>query len=164
MVTQTEQPATPDNQSPILPSLRQQSETSEMPARFEDVTSDGNSGRRGVARDLGGHFDQAPRPSIMDDIVISGISGRLPESSSIEEFKNNLFNGVDMVNDDERRWPAGLHDLPHRLGKIKQEDLENFDPSFFGVHPKQAECMDPVMRLLMESTHEAIVDAGEFIL
>lgn len=96
----------------------------------------------------------------MDDIVVSGISGRLPESSNIDEFRNNLFNGVDMVTDDQRRWPSGLYDLPSRLGKIKQEDLENFDPSFFGVHQKQAECMDPVLRMLLESTHEAIIDSG----
>lgn len=42
-----------------------------------------------------------------DEIVISGISGRFPESNSIAEFKENLFSGVDMVNDDPRRWPAG---------------------------------------------------------
>lgn len=128
--------------------------------RFEDVASDGNTARRGVARDLGGHFVQAQRTAV-SDIVVSGISGRLPESSNIDEFKDNLFNGIDMVTDDQRRWPAGLYDLPHRLGKIKQEDLENFDPSFFGVHQKQAECMDPVLRMLLESTHEAIIDAGE---
>lgn len=42
-----------------------------------------------------------------DEIVISGISGRLPESSSIAEFRENLFAGVDLVTDDDRRWPAG---------------------------------------------------------
>lgn len=42
-----------------------------------------------------------------EDIVITGISGRLPESSSIEEFKQQLFDGVDLVTDDERRWPSG---------------------------------------------------------
>lgn len=42
-----------------------------------------------------------------DEIVISGISGRFPESNSIAEFKENLFTGVDMVTDDDRRWPAG---------------------------------------------------------
>uniref|UniRef100_A0A6B2E4Y7 Fatty acid synthase n=1 Tax=Phlebotomus kandelakii TaxID=1109342 RepID=A0A6B2E4Y7_9DIPT len=127
-----------------------------MPARFEDVSSDT---RHGVPRDLGNgnHYD--PR-SYHDEIVISGFSGRLPESSNIEEFRNNLFNGVDMVNDDPRRWPAGLYDLPTRLGKIKQEDLENFDQTFFGVHQKQAEGMDPVLRMLLESTHEAIIDSG----
>lgn len=42
-----------------------------------------------------------------DDVVISGLSGRFPESDSVDEFKRNLFDGVDMVTDDERRWPKG---------------------------------------------------------
>lgn len=42
-----------------------------------------------------------------NDVVISGISGRFPESNSIAEFRENLFNGIDMVTDDDRRWPAG---------------------------------------------------------
>lgn len=46
------------------------------------------------------------------------------------------------------------------IGKIKDEDLEQFDCQFFSVHQKQAECMDPQMRMLLESTYEAIVDAG----
>lgn len=44
-----------------------------------------------------------------DEIVISGISGRLPESDSIAEFKENLFSGVDCITDDERRWPSGIN-------------------------------------------------------
>ena len=32
-----------------------------------------------------------------DAIVISGISGRFPESDSLQEFEENLFNGVDMI-------------------------------------------------------------------
>ncbi|XP_055839922.1 fatty acid synthase isoform X2 [Episyrphus balteatus] len=93
-------------------------------------------------------------------VAISGISGRLPESSNIEEFKKNLFDGVDMVNDDPRRWPKGLYDLPDRLGKIKDKDLESFDQQFFSVHQKQAECMDAQLRMLLEVTYEAIIDAG----
>lgn len=112
--------------------------------------------------DLGGHYAQRPT-SIPDDIAITGVSGRLPESSNIEEFADNLFKGVDMVNDDPRRWPKGLYDLPSRIGKIKDADLENFDQQFFSVHQKQAECMDPQMRMLLESTHEAIIDAGKNI-
>lgn len=72
-----------------------------MPARFEDVISDT---RRGVPMDLGGHYVNR---QIQDDICITGFSGRLPESSNIEEFKKNLFDGIDMVNDEPRRWPAG---------------------------------------------------------
>jgi len=39
--------------------------------------------------------------------------------------------------------------------------LEYFDANFFGVHAKQAEVMDPQLRLLLESTYECIVDAGK---
>ncbi|KAI8442467.1 hypothetical protein MSG28_005966 [Choristoneura fumiferana] len=38
--------------------------------------------------------------------------------------------------------------------------LAHFDSAFFGVNPKQADLMDPQQRMLLELTHEAIVDAG----
>ncbi|CAB3260160.1 unnamed protein product [Arctia plantaginis] len=93
-----------------------------------------------------------------DDIVLTGLSGRLPESNSIEEFAQQLFDGVDLVTADDRRWTPGLHGLPERNGKLK--DLAHFDATFFGVHPKQAHLLDPQLRLLLELTHETLVDAG----
>ncbi|KAH9382711.1 hypothetical protein HPB48_023267 [Haemaphysalis longicornis] len=44
------------------------------------------------------------------------------------------------------------------MGTIR--DLTKFDAQFFGVHPKQAQVMDPQLRLLLETSYEAIVDAG----
>uniref|UniRef100_A0A1I8MI56 Fatty acid synthase n=1 Tax=Musca domestica TaxID=7370 RepID=A0A1I8MI56_MUSDO len=131
-----------------------------MPARFaDDVIND--TTEHTVPMNMQGHYSNGPRAlPTASDIAITGFSGRLPESSNIEEFKNNLFEGVDMVNDDPRRWEKGLYGLPERLGKIKDEDLENFDQQFFSVSAKQAECMDPQMRMLLESTYEAIIDAG----
>lgn len=41
------------------------------------------------------------------DVVISGISGRLPESDNIEEFRQHLMLGEDMVTEDNRRWEPG---------------------------------------------------------
>lgn len=43
----------------------------------------------------------------MEEIVIAGIAGRLPESNNLEEFWENLINGVDMVTEDDRRWKPG---------------------------------------------------------
>uniref|UniRef100_A0A8C3WD43 Fatty acid synthase n=1 Tax=Catagonus wagneri TaxID=51154 RepID=A0A8C3WD43_9CETA len=94
----------------------------------------------------------------MEEVVIAGMSGKLPESENLEEFWANLIGGVDMVTDDDRRWKAGLYGLPRRMGKLK--DLSRFDASFFGVHAKQANTMDPQLRLMLEVTYEAIVDAG----
>ncbi|XP_063817309.1 fatty acid synthase [Pseudophryne corroboree] len=94
----------------------------------------------------------------MEDIVIAGIAGRLPESDNLQEFWENLIGGVDMVTEDDRRWKPGLYGLPKRNGKLKE--INKFDASFFGVHPKQAHTMDPQLRLLLEICYEAIVDGG----
>lgn len=57
---------------------------------------------------------------------------------------------------------SGIYGLPARSGKLKH--LEHFDANFFGVHAKQAEVMDPQLRLALESTYECIVDAGKLII
>ncbi|KAI1278798.1 Fatty acid synthase [Halotydeus destructor] len=92
------------------------------------------------------------------DVVISGIAGRFPASDSVEEFRDNLYNGVDMVTADDTRWPVGLWGLPPCSGKVKSFD--KFDNRFFGFTPKEVEYIDPQERKLLETTFEAIVDAG----
>lgn len=47
------------------------------------------------------------RQAESDSIVISGISGRYPESLNIEEFWNQLINGKELSSIDDRRWPVG---------------------------------------------------------
>ena len=46
--------------------------------------------------------------SLGDSVVVSGISCRLPESDNMQEFRDNLMNGVDMVTEDDRRWKPGI--------------------------------------------------------
>jgi fatty acid synthase len=117
------------------------------------------SGETNYSSNLGaGDNSEMPVWEMNDDIVISGVAGRFPESDSIDELRDNLYNNVDMITEDERRWPLGLYGLPTKSGKIK--DLSKFDAQFFGVHGKQANLMDPQARLLLELTYEAIVDAG----
>jgi len=48
-----------------------------------------------------------------DDIVISGISGRFPNCDTFEEFKEKLFNGTDILDEEQTRWPDGK--LFHRF-------------------------------------------------
>ncbi|KAK8773180.1 hypothetical protein V5799_012287, partial [Amblyomma americanum] len=93
-----------------------------------------------------------------EEFVITGFSAHFPQADHLVEFKEKLFAGVDLVTDDEARWPRGHLGTPERMGKIR--DLTKFDAQFFGVNPKQAHLMDPQMRLLLETTYEAIVDAG----
>lgn len=52
----------------------------------------------------------SPVPHVYDmseEVVISGISARLPESDNMEEFRENLMSGRDMVTEDDRRWQPG---------------------------------------------------------
>ena len=93
------------------------------------------------------------------EIVISGATGRFPSSANLEEFKENLFNSVDMVTEDDSRWPVGLWNLPGRNGKMP--NMDRFDREFFGILESDVLFIDPQERLLLEATYEAIVDAGE---
>jgi fatty acid synthase len=78
-----------------------------MPARFPEVEVHGPVGGRGTVESL--EVGGAPRSwgSSDDDVVITGLSGRFPESNNVEEFTEQLFAGVDLITDDERRWPSG---------------------------------------------------------
>ncbi|RWS27623.1 fatty acid synthase-like protein, partial [Leptotrombidium deliense] len=93
-----------------------------------------------------------------DDVVISGIAGRFPESDDVNELWNNLMSGEELSTIDERRWPLDVFDIPKRSGKIK--NLEKFDADYFSIKEQDAHCMDPQIRLLHETTWEAIFDAG----
>lgn len=42
-----------------------------------------------------------------DDIVISGIAGNFPDADGMEELAYSLYNKVEMISDDERRWKLG---------------------------------------------------------
>lgn len=79
------------------------------------------------------HRAKPPAPG--DEIVISGIAGRFPNSDNVKDYAYNLFNKIDMVDDLETRWRHSNVEIPRRMGKVN--NLEKFDATFFGVHFKQ---------------------------
>ncbi|GBP45813.1 Fatty acid synthase [Eumeta japonica] len=100
-----------------------------------------------------------PEPG--DEVYISGISGYFPDSDSVIHLGENLFNKVDLISGDDRRWKLSHPEIPQRTGKIN--NVEKFDASFFGVHYKQAHTMDPMCRIILEKAYEAIVDADSTV-
>jgi fatty acid synthase len=42
-----------------------------------------------------------------EEVVISGLAGCFPESENVYQLRDNLFNKVDMVTEDDRRWKFG---------------------------------------------------------
>lgn len=47
------------------------------------------------------------QPADGEQIVISGISGFFPDSDNLKELEEKLFNKVDLISDDDRRWKLG---------------------------------------------------------
>lgn len=42
-----------------------------------------------------------------EEIVISGIAGKFPNSNNIQQLRENLFNKIDLVGMDHGRWKIG---------------------------------------------------------
>lgn len=119
------------------------------------MTTDGVSPTNISALQAGRRLAQ---PSDGEEIVISGLAGFFPDSENVNVFAEKLFNKVDLISDDDRRWKLEHPEIPQRTGKLVE--VAKFDAAFFGVHFKQAHTMDPMCRMLLEKAYEAVVDAG----
>eukprot|EP00522_Entomoneis_paludosa_P007169 CAMPEP_0172448792 /NCGR_PEP_ID=MMETSP1065-20121228/7729_1 /TAXON_ID=265537 /ORGANISM="Amphiprora paludosa, Strain CCMP125" /LENGTH=3370 /DNA_ID=CAMNT_0013200381 /DNA_START=215 /DNA_END=10327 /DNA_ORIENTATION=+ len=92
------------------------------------------------------------------DIAIVGYSLRAPNCRSVPEFAAALKSGQDLTTGDTR-YPHGHLNLPPRQGRLHEDDISSFDASFFGLSHKQAEAMDPLIRMLLQVSYEALLDA-----
>ncbi|MGL5832445.1 MAG: type I polyketide synthase, partial [Waterburya sp.] len=100
-------------------------------------------------------------------IAIVGMSCRFPGAKNIAEFWQNLVDGVESVTyfaDDELKSEGVNSALLSNPNYVKARatlaDLEQFDASFFGFTPREAEMMDPQHRLFLECAWEAMENAA----
>lgn len=56
------------------------------------------------------------------------------------------------------RWNSNHPEYPLRAGTLKE--IRKFDCGAFGIHPRQADVMEPTTRNLIEVVFEALYDAG----
>jgi len=91
-------------------------------------------------------------------VSIVGYSLRAPNCSSVQEFAQALKGGKDLTTSDTR-YPSGLHGLPPRQGRMRDEDLNEMNPVFFGMSRKLSAKMDPALRVLLKVSYEALMDA-----
>ncbi|XP_072763175.1 fatty acid synthase-like [Anoplolepis gracilipes] len=92
-----------------------------------------------------------------EEIVISGIAGKFPNSDNIKELQDNLFNKMDLGSNNPR-WSNFAYEMPARVGKMN--NIQKFDAEFFDISTKEAHIIDPGSKILLEKTYEAIIDAG----
>lgn len=104
-----------------------------------------------------------------EPIAVIGMSCRVPGANSLEGFWELLINGVDAIREvPDDRWDIDAYYDPdfHAPGKISTrwggflDRVADFDPTFFGITPREAERMDPQQRLFLEVAYEALEDAG----
>ncbi|WP_161964264.1 SDR family NAD(P)-dependent oxidoreductase [Chitinophaga flava] len=103
------------------------------------------------------------------DVAIIGLSGRYPGARNINEFWENLKAGKDSITVVPKdRWDASsfYSEEKGKEGSIYSkwggfiDDIDQFDPLFFSISPKEAERMDPQERLFLQTVWETIEDAG----
>src|SRR5215475_14408779 len=101
--------------------------------------------------------DNQPIGLTSTDIAVIGMAGRFPGARSVDEFWENLCDGVESITrftDDELRAAGVSEELLSNPRYVKArgllDDVTLFDPGFFGITPREAEFMDPQQRLFLE--------------
>ncbi|MBG0810438.1 amino acid adenylation domain-containing protein [Methylosinus sp. H3A] len=104
-----------------------------------------------------------------EPIAIIGYEARFPGGADAEAFWEMLRESREGVGEAPlSRWDAeAVYDadpdapgksLTRRAGLL--DSIDDFDAHFFGVAPREASCMDPQHRLLLETSWRALEHAG----
>ena len=112
----------------------------------------------------------APRQVVQtgeDGIAIVGMACRMPGSPDLAAFWQVLEEGKETVTDgrqDTGDWDGVTGDPSAEDPNLRRggfvEGLDRFDARFFRIAPIEARVMDPQQRMLLETSWQALEDAG----
>lgn len=103
------------------------------------------------------------------DIAIIGLNGKYPMAENLEVFWENLKEGKDCIEEiPKSRWDYknGYDTDSTKKGTYNSKwggfisGVDQFDPIFFQISPKEAEMIDPQERLYLESAWGTFQEAG----
>ncbi|MBL3658743.1 non-ribosomal peptide synthetase/type I polyketide synthase [Fulvivirga sediminis] len=101
------------------------------------------------------------------EIAVVGMSGRFPGSKDLDELWANLREGKELISffTDEELMANGISedlikDSRYVKAKGVLEDVELFDASFFDYTDREANFMDPQLRIFHECVYHALENAG----
>ncbi|MFP5390440.1 MAG: SDR family NAD(P)-dependent oxidoreductase [Gammaproteobacteria bacterium] len=108
-------------------------------------------------------------PEARTDIAIIGMAGRFPGARDLDEFWENLKRGQDNITEvPPERWDStGFFDASGQASASSyckwggfMEGVDQFDPLFFNISPREAALIDPQERLFLETSWELMEGAG----
>jgi bacillaene biosynthesis, polyketide synthase / nonribosomal peptide synthetase PksN/BaeN len=108
-------------------------------------------------------------PGKRDDVAIIGIAGRYPKARSVSEFWDNLRGGKDCITEvPADRWNHARYFDPDKSRRDTTygkwggfiDGMDECDPLFFSIAPREMESIDPQERLFLQCAYEAMEDAG----
>lgn len=162
-------------------------ETSQAPAHTTSERTPPATGQIGLHQPTGDH-DQtrtaaasAPVPALTEapkspaqgegeePVAIVGMAGAFPGSPDLASYWGNLLAGRDLVGEiptERFDWREIYGDPVNDPGKVPSRwggflaGVDEFDPEFFRISPREAKLMDPQHRLFLRTAWQAIEDAG----
>jgi acyl transferase domain-containing protein/acyl carrier protein len=113
-----------------------------------------------AVEDMQARLDRAERART-EPIAIVGIGCRFPGGANDPEaYWRLLCDGVDAIRRvPGDRFDAAGGDAEHWYGGFIDQ-IDQFDPGFFGIAPREAQTMDPQQRLVLEVAWEALENAA----
>jgi acyl transferase domain-containing protein/SAM-dependent methyltransferase len=102
-----------------------------------------------------------------EPVAIIGMRGRFPGANDLDEYWDNLVNGVESIavlTPEEMRAAGVADEITQLPGYVNASPVlsavDKFDAEFFGFSARDAALTDPQHRLFLETTWEALEDAG----
>jgi amino acid adenylation domain-containing protein len=96
------------------------------------------------------------------EIAIIGMAGRFPDARDIDAFYRNLLEGKDSIRPitEERLRETTLPPDKQYRNAGYLAGIDRFDYKFFNISLGEAQAMDPIQRLLLETVYHTIENAG----
>jgi acyl transferase domain-containing protein len=101
-----------------------------------------------------------PNDDQLGHLAVIGLDARLPGAPDLGRFWDNLRRGVESVERFSDTPAVVRHGVAHVKASANIEGIDLFDASFFGFNPREAETMDPQVRIFLECAWTALESAG----
>ncbi|WP_268626497.1 SDR family NAD(P)-dependent oxidoreductase [Paenibacillus alvei] len=157
----------PESAASQIPEVGQKDRAAELPFSEPLLSTGSQTSSDDFERTYGAK--ELQKQSSERDIAVIGMSGMFAGSPDLPSFWNNIREGVDLMQEiphehfDYRPWydptPYVTDKMYCKWGSFI-DDVDKFDAEFFNISPREAQMMDPQLRLLLQVLYGTMEDAG----